>query len=44
MEVDGPIDERPLARIFLASTVSEARRVEAVLDGDRARSRDERAE
>ena len=25
-------DERPLARIYLAATVSEARRVEAVLD------------
>ena len=32
MEVDDPIDDRPLARIYLAATVSEARRVEAVLD------------
>jgi len=32
MEVDDPIDDRPLARIYLAPTVSEARRVEAVLD------------
>jgi hypothetical protein len=32
MEEENAIDERPLARIYLAATVSEARRVEAVLD------------
>ena len=32
MEDENAIDERPLARIYLAATVSEARRVEAVLD------------
>ena len=32
MEEENAIDERPLARIYLAATVSEARQVEAVLD------------
>jgi hypothetical protein len=32
MEVEDPIDDRPLARIYLAVNVAEARRVEAVLD------------
>ena len=31
-ENENATDERPLARIYLAATVSEARRVEAVLD------------
>jgi len=31
MEEENAIDERPLARIYLAATVAEARRVEAVL-------------
>ena len=32
MEEENAIDERPLARIYMAATVSESRRVEAVLD------------